>query len=549
MRSLVGMRTRWAAIGAACAVALGAGGFGVVNAVVTSGSKGTYVPVTPTRVLDTRNTQEISGTTHRLVIEGVVSLPDGTTRQVVPTDATAVSINLTVTNGRKNDGYGYVTAFDCLTDSDPIPDASAINFENRIDIANALNIATSSNGSICLYVYGTADLIVDVNGYFVDHNHDDRYYTEAETNTLIDNTLYFGTTGAFTNAFSRFNTSPDYLLPGQIAVDSDGNPFIVYRKSGTAKPWITYCMNPLCTRATHRELDANNRGSNGKYSVALASDGTPTIVYRTNVDGAFFAKELRLVRCVTDFCQTSTSTVLSQLASDGPVVMTTNASGFPVIGYFGYEDATARTSNTQTLRMITCQDPACGTYSDTTIATTNYKTYLSLMIGPGGYPRFGFGGYQSVKFLACSDSTCSNPASPATLTDPLSSAGTFVFGHIRSDGRPVIYGASKVFDCSDATCSSSTSSDHQLGTIVAAAVSSDGQIYFAKSGTYGSEPFFEVTQCNEPSCSTPFSAVLESGPGQLVPASIAFGHDGNPVFSYAVRYMLGFARWAVVEPT
>jgi len=543
------LRTRWAAIGAACAVTLGAGGFGVVNAVVTSGSKGTYVPVTPTRVLDTRNTEEVSGTTQRLVIEGVLNLPDGTTRQVVPTDATAVSINITVTNGQKNNGYGYVTAFDCLTASDPVPDASVINFENRIDIANALNLATSSNGSICLYVYGTADLIVDVNGYYVDHNHDDRYYTEAETNTLIDNTLYFGTTGAFTNAFSRFNTSPDYSLPGQITVDSDGNPFIVYRKSGTVRPWITYCMNPLCTRATHRELDANNLGSDGKFSVALTSDGTPTIVHRTNSDGRFFAKELRLIRCLTDHCQTSTTTVLSQLASDGPVVMTTNASGLPVIGYFGYEDVAARSLGTQTLRMITCQDPACVTYADTTIATTNYTVYLSLMIGPGGHPRFVFGGYQSVKFLACSDTSCSNPSSPVTLTDPTSSAGTFVFGHIRSDGRPVIYGASKVFDCSDATCSSSTSSDHQLSNIVAAAVSSDGQIYFTRfSGQANAPYFFEVTQCDSPLCSTSYSTVLDEG-GQLSPASIAFGIDGNPVFSYIVSNKLGFARWAVVEPT
>ncbi|MFZ9442786.1 MAG: hypothetical protein ACO276_02545, partial [Ilumatobacteraceae bacterium] len=342
MVSLASLRTRWAAIGAACAVALGAGGFGVVNAVVTSGSKGTYVPVTPTRVLDTRNTEEISGTTHRLVIEGILGLPDGTTRQVVPTDATAVSINLTVTNGRKNNGYGYVTAFDCLTASDPVPDASAINFENRIDIANALNLATSSNGSICLYVYGTADLIVDVNGYYIDHNHDDRYYTEAETNTVIDNTLYFGTTGAFTNAFSRFNVSADYLLPGQIAVDSLGNPFIVYRKSGTVKPWIAYCMNPLCTRASQRELDANNRGSSGRFAVALTSDEVPTIVYRSNNDGLIGAKDLHLIRCANDFCQTSTTTVLSQLASEGPVAMTTNASGNPVIAYFGWDNTSPR---------------------------------------------------------------------------------------------------------------------------------------------------------------------------------------------------------------
>ena len=53
--SLASVRSRWAAIGAACAVALGAGGFGVVNAVVSSGERSVFVPVNPIRVLDTRD--------------------------------------------------------------------------------------------------------------------------------------------------------------------------------------------------------------------------------------------------------------------------------------------------------------------------------------------------------------------------------------------------------------------------------------------------------------------------------------------------------------
>jgi hypothetical protein len=31
---------------------------------------------------------------------------------------------------------------------------------------------------------GTVDVIVDVNGYYADHNHDDRYYTKAEVDAL-----------------------------------------------------------------------------------------------------------------------------------------------------------------------------------------------------------------------------------------------------------------------------------------------------------------------------------------------------------------------------
>lgn len=546
MKSLAGLRTRWAAIGAACAVALGAGGFGVVNAVVTSGSKGTYVPVTPTRVLDTRNTEEISGTTHRLVIEGVVSLPDGTTRQIVPTDATAVSINITVTNGRKNGGYGYVTAFDCLTASDPVPDASAINFENRVDIANALNLATSSNGSICLYVFGSADLIVDVNGYYVDHNHDDRYYTEAETDQVIDNTLYFGTTGAFTNSYAKFSGTIDTANGGKIAVDPNGDPLIVYRRGGTGKAWLAYCLNPLCTEATQREIDASNRGSAGQYSVLFSSGGSPMIVHRTDQGGSIH--QVRLIRCAAPKCATSSTIVLSDLATSGPIAAAINPSGSPTIAYFGYADNTAILNNIQTLRLITCQDEACAVFTDTAVTTTPYKSKLAFMFDGNGIPRFVYPTYQSITFLACVDSLCSNTNAPVVLADTNQYAVNpgFVYGTIRGDGRPVIYGPTKIFDCSDSTCSSSTSSNHQWTNIMSAAASPDGGIIFTRG--YGLD-YLEVTRCETLLCSSSVTTVLDTGLG-VSSGTIAFGLDGNPVFAYTIdAELLSFARWAIVEPT
>ena len=183
--SMAGLRTRWAAIGAACAVVLGAGGLGVVSATTSSGDRAIYVPVTQVRVLDTRLGEKVVNETVRLVIEGIITTADGTSQQVVPTDASAVAINITATSTRKNGDYGYVTAFPCMSDTETAPNASSLNFENGIDIANALNVTTSVNGSICLYVFGTADLLVDVAGYYVDHNHDDRYYSKADVDAAL----------------------------------------------------------------------------------------------------------------------------------------------------------------------------------------------------------------------------------------------------------------------------------------------------------------------------------------------------------------------------
>lgn len=185
MGSMAGLRTRWTAIGAACAVVLGAGGLGVVSATTSSGDRAIYVPVTQIRVLDTRLGEKVVNETVRLVIEGIITTADGASQQVVPTDASAVAINITATSTRKNGDYGYVNVFPCTASSDSAPNTSSLNFENGIDIANAVNVTTSANGSICLYVFGTADLLVDVAGYYVDHNHDDRYYSKADVDAAL----------------------------------------------------------------------------------------------------------------------------------------------------------------------------------------------------------------------------------------------------------------------------------------------------------------------------------------------------------------------------
>ena len=280
-------RTRWAAIGAACAVALGGGAFGVVRATVSSGERTAYFPITPTRVLDTRNTTEVTNSTLLLTVEGSIAVVGETSnRTVVPTDASAVAINLTVTGGRKNGNYGFVTAYPCTTSSDTPPNASSLNFENGVDIANALNVTTSTNGSICLYVYGTADLIVDIAGYYADHNHDDRYYTKAQTDTALTNKA--NTTDLYqpvlpsaprtleNTGYVGYNTS--------IAIGTNGNPIISYYDNANGDLKVAACTNPTCTTSTNTTLD--NTGDVGyTTSIAIGTNGNPIISYNDYANG------------------------------------------------------------------------------------------------------------------------------------------------------------------------------------------------------------------------------------------------------------------------
>jgi hypothetical protein len=54
--------------------------------------------------------------------------------------------------------------------------------------------------------FGNVDVIVDVVGYYEDHNHDDRYYTEAEINTQRSGEYTCGHTDFF-----PLNASTDYF--------------------------------------------------------------------------------------------------------------------------------------------------------------------------------------------------------------------------------------------------------------------------------------------------------------------------------------------------
>lgn len=173
------MRARWAALGAAVAVTLGAGGFGLVQAVQTSGERATFVSITPCRLMDTRAAAGVPGRQTPLGPGEVITQnAHGNNGQCVgiPADATALSLNVTAFDAT---GPTFLSFWPTGVAQ---PNASSLNpAPGQPPTPNAVITDISPAGQFNLFnERSTVNMIVDINGYYVDHNHDDRYYTEAE---------------------------------------------------------------------------------------------------------------------------------------------------------------------------------------------------------------------------------------------------------------------------------------------------------------------------------------------------------------------------------
>jgi hypothetical protein len=181
---MANMRTRWAAIGAAIAITIGAGGVGLVDASVGSGERTVFVPITPCRVMDTRPDSTVGpkssplgpSETHTVTAHG-----DNGDCVGIPADAVALSLNITTVGATMP---SFLTIWEA---GQPQPGSSSLNpVPGEPPTPNGVTTALSPAGQFSLFNFqGAVDVIADITGYYVDHNHDDRYYTKSEIDTLV----------------------------------------------------------------------------------------------------------------------------------------------------------------------------------------------------------------------------------------------------------------------------------------------------------------------------------------------------------------------------
>lgn len=119
----------------------------------TVADAGGFVALSPTRYVDTRYTLPVAANgTLDLLIAG---------RNGIPSDAAAVSVNITVTAPKAG---GYILAYPTGSTSS----SSTLNFVGGQTVPNAAIVSIGTGGSITLRnaSLGTTHLIVDVTGYY-----------------------------------------------------------------------------------------------------------------------------------------------------------------------------------------------------------------------------------------------------------------------------------------------------------------------------------------------------------------------------------------------
>ncbi len=134
-------------------------GTGPPSATLTEVLPAPFVPVAPTRICDTRTGTNTPCSGQTLSAGSVLSVQ--VTGGVVPTGATAVVANVTVTGGT---AQSYLTAY---PEGSSRPLASNLNFTSGQTVANLVTVPLSATGGIDLYnAAGSVNVLVDVTGYY-----------------------------------------------------------------------------------------------------------------------------------------------------------------------------------------------------------------------------------------------------------------------------------------------------------------------------------------------------------------------------------------------
>lgn len=154
------------------------------SADISSGDRPVLVPIETCRIADTRPAPNNVGPRSTAVgpaetITVNAQQPGTDCTGQIPTDATALSLNVTALNATSN---SFITIW---PDGDR-PIASALNPAPGVRVFNAVTTELATDQTFRVYNNrGNVDVFIDVNGYYENHNHDDRYPTKEQLDARV----------------------------------------------------------------------------------------------------------------------------------------------------------------------------------------------------------------------------------------------------------------------------------------------------------------------------------------------------------------------------
>ncbi len=244
-----------------------------------------YVPVTPCRLVDTRlDGGPIWGGTSRDFI-----VPDLGDCQI-PAEATAYSLNVTVVP------HGYLEFLTVFSTGEGLPTVSTLNSHDGRVKANAAIVQAGDQDSVSVYVYNTADVVLDIDGYFVPPSDSTvptmQFYplppcrvadTRNATGSLGGPSIAAGGSRAFPILSSSCDipsTAQAYSL-NVTAVPHTTLNYLTIWPTGKTQPYVSTLNSPTGTVVANAAIVP--AGQNGDIDV-FATDNTDLII---DVNGYF----------------------------------------------------------------------------------------------------------------------------------------------------------------------------------------------------------------------------------------------------------------------
>lgn len=545
-------RSRWAAVGAAVAVTLGAGGIVVTQA---ASAPSVFVAVTPQRVLDTRPGIGLAGTfvggsSRTLDVTGSVPvvLPGNTagTATVVPDGATAVVANVTAVRPTST---GYVSVRPGTATGTPT--TSNINIPNPggqypNSVTVELPTSGAKAGTIDLYYFsdtpgGRTHLLVDIVGYYLPGGSGIPGPAGPAGPTGPQGpagpTGPAGTPGAAATAGNSTVRAADDSGAVSIAIGTNGYPIVAHYDDFVADDLlVTACTDSECNSAKTVTLDAagsiGNVGAADYPSIAVRTDGTPIVSYYDATNG-----NLKLARCSDPACARPVS--LRTLDTTGDVGLHSSIAigenGNPVVSY------SDNTGNR--LKLAVCSDPACS-IATLRVVDAQGGYYSSVAIGAGANPVISYLRGGNLMLGVCNTPACTSPTI-RTLDTTVEGLTTSVA--VASNGNPVVSyqsaGDARLAVCNDPTCATATlrtlDTLDNAGTWSSVTVGTNGNPVVAYSRVVNSAVPGElrVAVCGDPSCGSATISMADPIDGGYH-VGIVIGPSGNPSVAYG-RFLEG----------
>jgi hypothetical protein len=247
-----------------------------------SGFDGSYYqPVTPARLMDTRNGTGgtvgpvASDSTTKLQVTGVGGVPSA--------NVTAVAVNLTVVDQTE---AGFLTVY---PDGITRPITSSLDYKASTTLANLVIMPVGADGKIDIYNAsgGTTQLLADVFGYFTSDASaaGDTTYTPITATRILDTRNGTGAAkaklaagGTLAIKIGGANGIPSGVSAVAInftAVDDSGAGLLIDYADGTAVPAVS---NLQFNTATVAEMAIVPVGADGKIDIHAGGTGSTDVV-------------------------------------------------------------------------------------------------------------------------------------------------------------------------------------------------------------------------------------------------------------------------------